>query len=72
MIVPKGWECPPPRPGELPVTIADAALATGHSKSSIVTRVRSGLLPHRTPVGCERPRLVYVSQVREVFGEVEG
>lgn len=65
------WECPPPKSGERPVVISEAARITGHSKSSIVQRVADGILPYRTPVGQVKPRKVFVSQVYEVFGEGE-
>lgn len=65
------WECPPPKAGERPVVIREAAKITGHSKSAIVNRVVDGILPCRTPVGQTRPRKVFVSQVYAVFGEEE-
>ena len=65
------WECPPPKAGERPVTIAAAALATGHSRTAIIRRVVDGILPYKVPIGQTRPRKVFISQVYEVFGEGE-
>ena len=65
------WVCPPPKGGERPVTIGEAARVTGHSKSAITQRVADGILPFRVPIGQTRPRKVFVSQVYEVFGEGE-
>lgn len=65
------WVCPPPKAGERPVVISEAARITGHSRSAIVQRVVDGILPYRTPVGQTKPRKVFVSQVYEVFGEGE-
>lgn len=65
------WACPPPKAGERPVVISEAARITGHSKSAIVQRVVDGILPYRVPVGQTKPRKVFVSQVYEVFGEGE-
>ena len=65
------WECPPPKAGERPVVISEAARITGHSRSAIRVRVDDGILPYRVPVGQTKPRKVFVSQVYEVFGEGE-
>ena len=65
------WVCPPPKAGERPVVISEAAKITGHSKSAIIQRVMDGFLPYRVPVGQTKPRKVFVSQVYEVFGEGE-
>lgn len=67
----KRWECPPPKSGERPVTISEAARLTGHCRTSIFERVADGRLPHRVPIGQTRPRKVFVSQVMAVFGEGE-
>ena len=67
----KRWECPPPKAGERPVVISEAARITGHSRSAIVQRVVDGILPYKVPVGQTKPRKVFVSQVYEVFGEGE-
>ena len=65
------WECPPPKAGERPVVISEAARITGHSRSAIVQRVVDGILPYKVAVGQTKPRKVFVSQVYEVFGEGE-
>ena len=65
------WECPPPKAGERPVVISEAAKITGHSRSAIRVRVDDGRLPYRVPVGQTRPRKVFPSQVLAVFGEGE-
>ena len=65
------WECPPPKAGERPVVISEAARITGHSKSAINVRVQDGRLPCRVPVGQTRPKKVFPSQVLAVFGEEE-
>ena len=65
------WECPPPKAGERPVVISEAARITGHSRTAIIRRVVDGFLPYRVPVGQTKPRKVFVSQVYEVFGEGE-
>lgn len=66
-----GWECPPPKPGERPVRISEAAKATGYSRTAINVRAMDGRLPYRVPVGQTKPRKVFVSQVLAVFGEAE-
>ena len=65
------WECPPPKPGERPVRIGEAARLTGFSRSAINVRALDGRLPFRVPVGQTKPRKVFVSQVLAVFGEAE-
>ena len=65
------WECPPPKAGERPVTISEAAKITGHSKSAISVRTMDGRLPYRVPLGQTRPKKVFPSQVLAVFGEGE-
>ena len=65
------WECPPPKAGERPVVISEAARITGHSKSAINVRVQDGRLPCRVPLGQTRPKKVFPSQVLAVFGEEE-
>ena len=65
------WECPPPKAGERPVTISEAAKITGHSRSAIRVRVDDGRLPYRVPLGQTRPKKVFPSQVLAVFGEGE-
>ena len=60
-------EIPPPEEGELPVTVAEAAEETGYSKSRLQKRIRTGILPAWLPMGCQRGRVVYVSQVRYVM-----
>lgn len=65
------WECPPPKAGERPVTISEAAKVTGHSRTVINNRATDGILPYRVPVGRTKPRKVFVSQVYAVFGEGE-
>lgn len=65
------WECPPPKAGERPVVISEAARITGHSRSAIRVRVDDGRLPCRVPVGQTRPRKVFPSQVLAAFGEEE-
>lgn len=67
----KTWECPPPKSGEHPVTISEAARITGHSKSAINVRTLDGRLPYRVPLGQTRPKKVFPSQVLAVFGEGE-
>lgn len=63
------WECPPPKAGERPVIISEAARITGHSKSAINVQTLDGRLPYRVPLGQTRPRKVFPSQVLAVFGE---
>lgn len=63
--------CPPPKAGERPVTISEAARITGHSRSSISVRTMDGRLPYRVPLGQARPKKVFPSQVLAVFGEEE-
>lgn len=65
------WECPPPKAGERPVVISEAARLTGHSRSAISVRTDDGRLPYRVPAGVTKPRKVFVSQVLAVFGEGE-
>ena len=65
------WECPPPKAGERPVTISEAAKITSHSKSAINVRALDGRLPYRVPLGQTRPKKVFPSQVLAVFGEGE-
>lgn len=62
-----GWECPPPMDGELPVSVAEAARATGYSKDRIQKRIRRGILPSVMPLGYQRGRMVFVSQLRYVM-----
>lgn len=63
------WECPPPKAGERPVIISEAARITGHSRSAISVRTEDGRLPYRVPLGQTRPKNVFPSQVLAVFGE---
>ena len=65
------WECPPPKAGEHPIRISEAARLTGHSESSIRMMTLEGLLPYRVPAGRTRPKKVFPSQVLAVFGEGE-
>ena len=65
------WVCPPPKAGERPVVISEAARITGHSKSAISVRTMDGRLPYRVPLGQTRPKKVFPSQVLAVFGEGE-
>lgn len=65
----KAWECPPPKAGERPVIISEAARITGHSRSAINVRTMDGRLPYRVPLGQARPKKVFPSQVLAVFGE---
>lgn len=65
----KTWECPPPKAGERPVIISEAARITGHSRSAINVRTMDGRLPYRVPLGQARPKKVFPSQVLAVFGE---
>ena len=58
---------PDPRPGERPVKVADAAEATGYSEAVIRARIRRGILPSVVPLGYERGRRVYVSQLLYVM-----
>lgn len=54
---------PDPRPGERPVSVAKAAEATGYSVTMIQSRIRRGILPSVVPLGYQRGRKVYVSQL---------
>ena len=65
------WACPPPKAGERPVVISEAARITGHSKSAINVRTLDGRLPYRVPLGQTRPKKIFPSQVLAVFGEGE-
>lgn len=65
MIVPV--EVPPPRDGELPVSVAEAARRTGYTKDRIQKRISRGILPAFMPLGYRRGRMVYVSQLRYVM-----
>ena len=60
-------EIPPPEEGELPVTVAEAAEETGYSKDRLQKRIRRGILPAWLPMGYQRGRVVYLSQVRYVM-----
>lgn len=58
---------PPPKDGESPVSVAEAAQITGYSKDRIQKRIRRGILPSLMPLGYQRGRMVYVSQLRYVM-----
>ena len=58
---------PPPLDGELPVAVARAAEETGYSRSVINKRIERGILPAVMPMGDQRGRMVYVSQLRYVM-----
>lgn len=57
----------PPEDGERPVSVADAARLTGYSKDRIQKRIRRGILPSVMPLGYQRGRMVFVSQLRYVM-----
>ncbi|HJA28432.1 MAG TPA: helix-turn-helix domain-containing protein [Candidatus Olsenella pullicola] len=61
------WGCPPPEDGERPVSVAEAALITGYSRDRIQKRIRRGILPAVMPMGYQRGRMVFVSQLRYVM-----
>lgn len=67
MIIPNDYEIPAPEPGEHPVSVRRAAQLTGYSTHVINARVRRGILPSCMPMGCQRGRMVYVSQLRAVM-----
>lgn len=61
------WGCPPPEDGESPVSVAEAAQITGYSKDRIQKRISRGILPSVIPLGYQRGRMVFVSQLRYVM-----
>lgn len=67
MIIPNDYVIPGPEPGERPVSVRRAAQLTGYSTHVINARVRRGILPSCMPLGCQRGRMVYVSQLRAVM-----
>ena len=67
MIIPNDYEIPGPDPGEHPVSVRRASEITGYSQGVINSRVRRGILPSCVPLGYQRGRMVYVSQLRAVM-----
>lgn len=67
MIIPNDYEVPEPEPGERPVSVKKASQLTGYSPSIINRRVQRGILPSCMPLGYQRGRMVYVSQLRAVM-----
>lgn len=67
VIIPNDYEVPEPEPGEHPVSVKRAAQLTGYSVGMINARVRLGILPSYMPLGYQRGRTVYVSQLRAVM-----
>ena len=67
MIIQNDYVIPAPEPGERPVSVRRAAQLTGYSTHVINARVRRGILPSCMPLGCQRGRMVYVSQLRAVM-----
>ena len=58
---------PPPEDGERPVAVSKAAEETGYSRFVINKRIERGILPAVMPMGYQRGRMVYVSQLRFVM-----
>lgn len=58
---------PPPLEGERPVAVSKAAEQTGYSRHVINKRIERGILPAVMPMGYQRGRMVYVSQLRFVM-----
>ena len=67
MIIQNDYVIPAPEPGECPVSVRRAAQLTGYSTHVINARVRRGILPSCMPLGCQRGRMVFVSQLRAVM-----
>lgn len=64
-----GYSPPEPSPGEMPVPVSVAAgMVPNVSVSMLNRRIRAGIIPSYMPVGCQRGRRVYVSQVAAAFG----
>lgn len=58
---------PPPMEGERPVAVSKAAEETGYSRYVINKRIERGILPAVMPMGYQRGRMVFVSQLRYVM-----
>ena len=67
MIFPSDYDIPDPEPGEHPVSVKRASQLTGYGVGVINRRVSRGILPSFMPLGYQRGRMVYVSQLRAVM-----